>query len=320
MGGVLKLGVEPDPARFTDAEIRWSVLRSGVGDAAFPPRAPGALHALAAGDVWVRVEVVRHEHVASGTCRIRIGLSDTFLTAGRSISGTGRLDAGEAAAAGPPTDDFDPGMLRVRTDDLDRPPRLVDYRDEPGNRMMQRVTSDALARLLALLAGTAGELVVLRSYLPEAEGEPPPGDAGETDPDAALHAQGRAMRLRHTTLTAPAARGTGPSRPASTTSASTRLRPPSRTSRDRARRRRRRRATHGDPPERRRRRGDGPRARQRTPSRSRQESPSWWRPPPPPNPPPPASPRTAHRSFWPSLARTGSPSSPSNRLPGAPLP
>ncbi|MGW5986137.1 hypothetical protein ACWFRT_10235 [Streptomyces anulatus] len=202
--GALELGVEPDPSRLTDAEIRWSVLRSGAGDAAFRPRAPGTLHALAAGDVWVRVEVVRHGHVAGGTRRIRIGLSDTFLTAGRSITGTGRLDAGEAAAAGPPTDDFVPGMLRTRTDNLDRPPRLVDYGDEPGNRMMQRVTGDALDRLLALLAGTAGELEVLRSYLPEDEGEPPPGDAGETDPDAALHAQGRALRLRHTTLTAPA--------------------------------------------------------------------------------------------------------------------
>ncbi|MEU4077856.1 hypothetical protein DEJ45_01195 [Streptomyces venezuelae] len=204
VGGALALGVEPDPSRLTDAEIRWSVLRSGAGNAAFPPRAPGTLHALAAGDVWVRVEVVRHGHVASGTRRIRIGLSDTSLTAGRSISGTGRLDAGEAAAAGPPTDDFDPDMLRVRTDDLEQPPRLVDYRDEPGNRMMQRVTGEALDRLLALLAGTAGKLEVLRSYVPQDEGEPPPADAGETDPDAALHAQGRALRLRHTTLTAPA--------------------------------------------------------------------------------------------------------------------
>ncbi|MFC9386764.1 LamG-like jellyroll fold domain-containing protein [Streptomyces venezuelae] len=204
VGGVLDLGVEPDPSRFTDAEIRWSVLRSGAGDAVFRPRAPGTLHAVAAGDVWVRVEVVRNGHVAGGTRRIRIGLSDTSLTAGRSISGTGRLDAGEAAAAGQPTDDFDPGMLRVRTDDLRRPPRLVDYGDEPGNRMMQGVTGEALDRLLALLEDTDGKLVVLRSYLPKDEDEPPPGDAGETDPDAALHAQGRALRLRHTTLTAPA--------------------------------------------------------------------------------------------------------------------
>ncbi|WP_306326772.1 LamG-like jellyroll fold domain-containing protein [Streptomyces venezuelae] len=199
VGGALELGVEPDPSRLTDAEIRWSILRSGAGDAAFRPRAPGTLHALAAGDVHVRVEVVRHGHVAGGTRRIRIGPSDTFLTAGRSISGTGRLDAGEDAAAGPPTDDFDPGMLRVRTDDLGPAPRLVDYRDEPGNRLMQRVTGDALDRLLALLKDTAGTLEVHRSYLPEDEGEPPPDDA-----DDALHTQGRALRLRHTTLTAPA--------------------------------------------------------------------------------------------------------------------
>ncbi|MFE5590978.1 LamG-like jellyroll fold domain-containing protein [Streptomyces sp. NPDC056549] len=202
-GDTLVLGIDPDPSRFTDAEIRWSILRSGAGDAAFPPREPGTLHALAAGDVSVRVEVVRHGHVAGGTRRIRIGLADTSLTAKHSISGTGRRDSTEAAAAGPPTSDFDPDTLDVRTDDLDRPPRPVEYGDEPGNRLMQRVTADALVRLLDLLEGTAGTLMVLVSYVPKAAGEPPPGPA-KPDPDAALHAQGRALRLRHTTLTASA--------------------------------------------------------------------------------------------------------------------
>ncbi|MFE7509890.1 LamG-like jellyroll fold domain-containing protein [Streptomyces sp. NPDC057540] len=203
-GDTLVLGIDPDPSRFADAEIRWSVLRSGAGDAAFPPRRPGTLRALAAGDVSVRVEAVRHGHVAGGTRRIRIGLADTSLTAGHGISGTGRRDPTEAAAAGPPADAFDPDTLRVRTDDLDRPPRPVAYGDEPGNRLMQRVTADALVRLLDLLKGTAGTLEVLVSYVPKPEGEPPPGEAAEPDPDAALHAEGRALRLRHTALTASA--------------------------------------------------------------------------------------------------------------------
>ncbi|WP_030760489.1 LamG-like jellyroll fold domain-containing protein [Streptomyces griseus] len=198
-GGTLVFGVEPDPSPFGDARVRWSVLRSGAGDAAFPPREPGVLRARAAGDVSVRVEVARRGHVGSGTRRIRIGLADDSLTAGRSISGSGRLDAGEAEAAGPPTDDFTPNALRVRTDDLDRPRPLVDYGTEPGNRMMQKVASDALDRLLGLLAGTEGRLLVLAAYAPAPEGAPPPADPG-----AALHAQGRALRLRHPALTASA--------------------------------------------------------------------------------------------------------------------
>ncbi|MFJ2089480.1 LamG-like jellyroll fold domain-containing protein [Streptomyces sp. NPDC087901] len=203
-GGALVLGIEPDPSHLTDAEIRWSVLRSGAGDAVFLPREPGTLHALGAGDVSVRVEVVSHGHVGSGTRLIRIGLSDTALTAGQSISGTGRRDPVEVAAAGSPTTDFDPHMLRVCTDDLTQPPRHVDYGTEPGNRMMQRVTADALDRLLDLLPDVAGDLRVLKSYVQVAEGEPPPDDAAEAGPDIALHAQGRALRLRHPTLTASA--------------------------------------------------------------------------------------------------------------------
>ncbi len=206
-GGALALGIEPDPSHLTDAEIRWSVLRSGAGDAAFRPREPGTLHALAAGDVSVRVEVVRRGHVASGTRRIRIGLSDTSLTARRSISGTGRRDPTEVAAAGPPDPGFDPRTLRVRTDDLTQPPRLVDYGGtdaEPGNRMMQRVTADALDRLLDQLSHTAGDLKVLLSYVPKAVTAPPPDDPTASDPDTALHARGRALRLRHSTLTASA--------------------------------------------------------------------------------------------------------------------
>ncbi|WP_306311437.1 LamG domain-containing protein [Streptomyces hydrogenans] len=203
-GDALVLGVEPDPSRFADAEIRWSVLRSGAGDALLRPREPGVLHARAAGDVSVRVEVVRRGHVGSGTRRIRIGLSEDSLTAGQSVSGTGLRGAAEKAAAGTPTDDFAPDAMRVRTDDLTDPPRPVAYGPELEDRLTQRVTADALDRLLDLLADTAGTLDVLRSYVPEPEDAPPPDGRSEPDPDAALHHQGRALRLRHTALTAPA--------------------------------------------------------------------------------------------------------------------
>ncbi|NML51607.1 hypothetical protein HHL19_21790 [Streptomyces sp. R302] len=205
-GDALTLRVEPDPSRLRDAEIRWSVLRSGAGDAAFLPGEPGTLHALAAGDVAVRVEVAYRGHVGSGTGRVRIGLRDTALSAGESISGTGRHGATEAAAAGPPTPDFDPRMLRLRTDDLNRPPRPVDYGPGPGhaNRLMQRATGEALGRLLDLLAPADGSLIVLASYAAPEAGRPAADRAPPPDPDAALHAQGRALRIRHSTLTASA--------------------------------------------------------------------------------------------------------------------
>ncbi|MFH9958471.1 LamG-like jellyroll fold domain-containing protein [Streptomyces roseolus] len=206
-GDALTLRVEPDPSRLPDAEVRWSLLRSEAGDAVFLPGEPGTLHALTAGDVTVRVEVAHHGHVGSGTRRIRIGLGDTALTAGGSISGTGRHGATETASAGPPTPDFDPRMLHLRTDDLNRPPRPVDYGPGHADRLMQRVTGEALDRLLDVLAPTGGQLVVLASYTAQEGGRPAPDPAvpaAEPDPDTALHAQGRALRIRHSTLTAPA--------------------------------------------------------------------------------------------------------------------
>ncbi|MEU5915456.1 LamG-like jellyroll fold domain-containing protein [Streptomyces sp. NPDC047141] len=193
-GESLALGIEPDPSGLPETHIRWSVLRSGAGDAALPPERPGTLLARAAGDVSVRVEVVRHGHVAAGTRTLRIGLGDTALTAGHSISGTGLRDATETHDAGPRTGDFDPNMLHVRTDDLDDPPAPVDYGKADAHRMMQRVTSEALDRLLALLRGTPGALTVLTSYVP-AEAA---GDRTRAD----LHTQGRALVLRHAGLTA----------------------------------------------------------------------------------------------------------------------
>ncbi|MFE9859068.1 LamG-like jellyroll fold domain-containing protein [Streptomyces sp. NPDC005780] len=194
-GESLDLGIEPDLSRLPDAEIRWTVLRPGAGDAAFRPDRPGTLLARAAGDVSVRVELVRRGHVASGTRTVRIGLPDTTLTAGHSISRTGRRDTTEADDAGPPTTDFDPNMLRVRTDDLAPRPAPVEYGKDDTNRVMQRVTSEALDRLLALLDDTPGELTVLTAHVPA-------GDAPA--PAEVLHTQGRALVLHHATLSAPA--------------------------------------------------------------------------------------------------------------------
>ncbi|MFF1867658.1 LamG-like jellyroll fold domain-containing protein [Kitasatospora herbaricolor] len=210
-GGLLQLGFEPEPepAQLADTDIRWSVTRSGGGDAVVRPGEPGLLRALAAGDVSVRVEVARHGRVAGGTLPVRIGLADTTLAAGGSIGRDGRLGATEAETAGPPAPGFDERHLLLRTDDLTGRNAAVSYGTDEANRRMQLVTSRALDRLLAVLscttgtAGGAGTLTVLRSYVP-ADGADHPSDVLLHAQDVGLHAQGRALLLAHDTLSAPA--------------------------------------------------------------------------------------------------------------------
>ena len=62
----------------------------------------------------------------------------------------------------------------------------MDYGIDPANRRMQRVTGQALDRLLDLIAATPGTVAVIRAY--------DPGGPG-------LLAQGRALWLRHSSLT-----------------------------------------------------------------------------------------------------------------------
>ncbi|MFE5518400.1 LamG-like jellyroll fold domain-containing protein [Streptomyces virginiae] len=210
-GGRLELGIEPDPSSLSGAEVRWTVIRSGAGDAVFQPDAPGTLHAVSAGDVSVGVEVTLRGHVATGTRRIRIGLTDTSLKPGRTISGTGLRGISVGAAVGPPREDFAPDAQRVRTDDVTRPRHPVAYGTEPGRRLMQQVTGAVLDRLLALLAESPGVLTVLKAYepIPAAKTRTTTGTRTGTarakPPSIALlHAQGRALLLRHDTLTASA--------------------------------------------------------------------------------------------------------------------
>ncbi|MGA5823993.1 LamG-like jellyroll fold domain-containing protein [Kitasatospora sp. NPDC094028] len=199
-------GPDPPPKGLAGASIRWSVTRGGPGDATVAPvtpaPAPGAaaptgpqavLQALAAGNVTVTADVTVGGHTRSGSRTVRIGLPDTALTPGTSISRDGLLGATEAQAAGTVTDDFDPSYLQLRTDDLtDRP--VAAYGTDPNNRRMQPATSAALDRLLALTGPAGGILTVLAAYTPPVPGAPDPGLAG----------QGRALTLRHDNPAAPA--------------------------------------------------------------------------------------------------------------------
>ncbi|PJN25519.1 LamG-like jellyroll fold domain-containing protein [Kitasatospora sp. CB02891] len=182
-GGSAALALDPPMSAVTGAVVRWSVTRDGPGDAAVSPGSPAdtaTLHANAAGDVTVGVEVTRAGHTRSGRLPVRIGLPEDLLTAEQTIGRDGRIGATEAEAAGTVTEDFDPAYLQVRTDDLGAAPAPVDYGSDPDNRRMQPAAGAALDRLLAGL-GRTEPLTVVSAYLP-------------TDPG--LAGQGRVLVLR----------------------------------------------------------------------------------------------------------------------------
>ncbi|MGW6915286.1 LamG-like jellyroll fold domain-containing protein [Kitasatospora sp. NPDC054939] len=180
------LGLEPSPARLAGAGVRWSVTRSGPGEATVGQGVPAVLTAVAAGDVTVQVEVARAGHVRGGSLALRISPAADEFAPGGSIDRSGRTGVTEEQAAGPRTEDFEPANLLVRTDDLTGTRRTVDYGEDPAHRRMQSVTSRALDRLLDLLPAN-GRLVVAAGFAPDAAG---------------LRAQGRALELRHTELPA----------------------------------------------------------------------------------------------------------------------
>jgi DNA-binding beta-propeller fold protein YncE len=189
-GAALTLTLDPDPGPFADAEVHWSVARCGPGNATITLTGKQAvLHGVAAGDLSVHAEVTRRRHTAGGSRTVRIGLSDSSLAAGQSIAGDGTRGVDEAAAAGAPLDDFDEVYLVTRTDDYLGQHANVSYGSDPATRRMQRVTGQALDRLLDLLAATPGTLTVVRTY-----DQAGPG----------LLAQGRTLWLQHSTLGGPA--------------------------------------------------------------------------------------------------------------------
>jgi DNA-binding beta-propeller fold protein YncE len=189
-GADLTLTLDPDPGPLADAEVQWSVARCGPGNATLTLAGKQAvLHGVTAGDLSVHAEVTRRRHTAGGSRTVRIGLSDSSLAAGQSIAGDGTRGLSEAAAAGEPLDDFDEVYLVTRTDDYLGQHANVSYGTDPPTRRMQRVTGQALDRLLDLLAGTPGTVTVVKAY----------DQAG-----TGLLAQGRALWLRHSTLATPA--------------------------------------------------------------------------------------------------------------------
>jgi hypothetical protein len=186
-GQDLSLGVDPDPGAFVDAQITWSVVRTGPGSATLTPGNPSTLHGDLAGDVSVHVEVTRRRHTRSGSRNIRIGLAAARLAPGDSVGSNGLRGVTEEAAAGAPGDDFSEFYLTMRTDDYLGQHTNVSYGTDLSNRRMQRVTGATLDRLLGMLAAGGGTVSIVKAYDPAATG---------------LLTQGRALWLRHSTLSA----------------------------------------------------------------------------------------------------------------------
>ncbi|MEE4420265.1 LamG-like jellyroll fold domain-containing protein [Streptomyces bugieae] len=184
-GDAVPLSLDATPDRLAGAQVHWSVTRCGPGDATVDQGARPVLHLKAAGDVTIQAEVTRAGHTRGCSQVVRVGLPADGLGIGASVDRAGTPGVTEEAAAGPRTDDFDESYLLVRTDDLTSGAR-VDYGTDPANRRMQHVTSLALDALLTR-QGPDGTLSVAGAY--------DPGRAG-------LRAQGRALVLRHSVLSA----------------------------------------------------------------------------------------------------------------------
>jgi len=188
-GDELVLSVLPFPLPLA-AQVTWSIVACGEGDAAFltaagdlSPHAAGQqarLRAGAAGNVVVRVSATLRERRAEGTRGLRIGLPRTgagALATSASIGGDGRLAVTESVASGGPSSFFHPVYLDAHA------VAGVDYGANPLNRRMQRRVARALDRMIGFLGG--GTLRVERAY-----------DPAETD----LHREGRALQLSHSAL------------------------------------------------------------------------------------------------------------------------
>jgi hypothetical protein len=103
------------------------------------------------------------------------------LLAGQRINYNGDLRSEETDASGLPADDVEFNEIYLFRHDRAE----IDYLGAENNHRMQKGTKDALDRLLSLLVGTPGKLILKKSF-----------DAA----DPGLHSVGRALLLNHQTL------------------------------------------------------------------------------------------------------------------------
>ncbi len=171
-------------------EIKWTLIRSGAGDAHFlshPADAPNLptpvnrrprlrMAADSPGLIVVRVEYTLRRRVVTGTRVLRI--STETLADKATISRDGDGTIAEQDAVGPAGSVINARYL------ISSNQAGVNYGADPKNKQMQIVLERPFNKLVQM-PGVAAGLQVLKSFDPA---------------DAGLHKSGRAMIITHTTL------------------------------------------------------------------------------------------------------------------------
>ncbi|MEU7515546.1 hypothetical protein AB0B13_26615 [Streptomyces sp. NPDC042898] len=176
-GQQLTLSVTPAPP--SGATIRWYLVHCGPGRAVFAGSADQAsvqLTGEAPGRVVVTAELRDGPHTLTVTRDVTV--LPTPLADGKAIGADGTANPAPPA----PGALIDPVFLAVHDD-----PPHVDYGTDPNRHRMRRETARHLDRLVVLLTGQTGKLVVEAAFVPA--GSP-------------LAREGRELRLKHPGVTA----------------------------------------------------------------------------------------------------------------------
>ncbi|MFI9743428.1 hypothetical protein [Streptomyces sp. NPDC052494] len=171
-GQQLTLSVTPAPP--SGATIRWYLVHCGPGRAVFTEpvdQASVQLTGQAAGRVVVTAELRDGPHTLTVTRDVTV--LPAPLADGKAIGADGKRDPAAPAPGAP----IDPVFLAVHDD-----PPHVDYGTEPNRHRMRRETARHLDRLVVLLTGQTGKLVVEAAFAPTG---------------SALAKEGRELRLKH---------------------------------------------------------------------------------------------------------------------------
>ncbi len=159
--------------------IQWAIIRCGyaAGTLAEPVNTESVqFEAGAPGRVTLQVRYTYQQRTVVGYRQIRVGLAD--LGSGETVTAQGQWGLSEEAALVDADSYFDAQYLVTHAAGLD-------YGADPNNQKMQVGLAAVLDRLVALLPGPPGQLVVDKAY--------DPGSSG-------ARAQGRALVLHHQTM------------------------------------------------------------------------------------------------------------------------
>ncbi|CCK24481.1 hypothetical protein BN159_0102 [Streptomyces davaonensis JCM 4913] len=176
VGATITVAASPVPPG--PAEVRWSVAAGGVRVTPAATAGQATVDGVFPGLAVVTIEVVHEGFAATASAAVRV--LPTTLAADSSIAADGTLGAGPEVA-GAPAERFDPAFLETFT-----APSIT--LTTPNAGRIQPGTAD---RLRTLLTGLTGTLTLRSGFVPVPAGSAP-----------TLASQGRALTMRHSSLTA----------------------------------------------------------------------------------------------------------------------